>query len=94
MQGSIKREAFTAGLGVKGFAPPKDKSEMSIHSKFEEKKRKKLTTSILLYNCFENLVLFMMMLNSVIYPSASSAAYFVFALVLTLLSLTRDEKTV
>jgi hypothetical protein len=53
-----------------------------------------LTTSILLYNCFENFVLFMMMLNSVIYPSASSATYFIFALVLTLLSLTRDEKTV
>jgi hypothetical protein len=36
----------------------------------------------------------MMMLNSVIYPSASSATYFIFALVLTHLSLTRDEKTV
>lgn len=34
------------------------------------------------------------MLNSVIYPSASSATYFIFVLILTLLSLTRDEKTV
>ena len=94
MQGSIKRDTFTAGLNVKGFSAPKDKSEMSIHSKYDEKKRKKLTSSILIYNCFENFVLFLMMLNSVIYPSVSSASYFILALVLTILSLTRDEHTI
>lgn len=94
MQGTIKKDSFTAGLNAKGFGPPKDKSEMSIHSKYEEKKREKLTTSVLLYNCFENFVLFLMMLNSVIYPSGSSATYFITALVLTLFSLTREEKTV
>lgn len=93
MQGSLKRDTFSAGLNVKGFGAPKDKSELSIHSKFEEK-RKKLTTSILIYNCLENLLLFMMMLNIVIYPSATSALYFVFSLILTMISLTRNEKTV
>ncbi len=93
MQGSLKRDTFSAGLNIKGFGALKDRSELSIHSKFEEK-RNKLTSIILMYNCFENLLLFLMMLNSVIYPSATSALYFVFTLTLTMISMTRNQKTV
>ena len=53
-----------------------------------------MTASALIYNSFENFVLFLMVRNSVIYPSASSALYFVFAMALTLMSLTRDQKIV
>ena len=53
-----------------------------------------MTASALIYNSFENFQLFLMILNSVIYPSASSALYFVFATALTLISLTRNQNIV
>jgi hypothetical protein len=40
----------------------------------------------------ENLVLFLVLLNSIVYPNACSGLYFLFALSLTALSLTKEEK--
>ena len=35
-----------------------------------------------------------MLLNSMIYPSVSSAVYFIFTMTLTMMSLKRNEKTI
>lgn len=50
--------------------------------------------NIILYNCLENFLLFAMLLNSVIYPSVSSAFYFLSAMGLTAISMNKDEKKV
>jgi uncharacterized membrane protein YhaH (DUF805 family) len=59
-----------------------------------EERRKKLTNSIILYNFAENAILFLTLLNSVIYPSASTAVYYVLAIFLTLMSLVRELKVI
>lgn len=42
----------------------------------------------------ENIILFLMLLNSVIYPNAATAVYYVITLSLTGISLTKDRKKV
>lgn len=49
---------------------------------------------VIVSNIAENMVLFLMLLNSVIYPSVSSAIYLVVTMSLTGISLTRDKKKV
>ena len=46
---------------------------------------------MLLYNSLENLVIFFLLLNALFYPNFVSAAYLVYALFLTLMSLTKSE---
>ena len=47
-----------------------------------------------MYNCIENSLLFIIILNSVIYPSASFALYYMFALGATALSLSKVKKII
>lgn len=69
---------------------------MSVHSsqRKSDVQRKRLSYKIIMYNCIENSLLFVIMLNSVIYPSASFALYYLFALGITALSLSKDNKTI
>ena len=55
---------------------------------------KKLFRQIFIYNVLENIALFITLMNSVVYPSASTALYFLFAMGLTLESMTRDEQRI
>jgi hypothetical protein len=87
MVGSFKRgETFSAGLN-------NFKAMVGANIKSVDV-TKRLITSIILCNCTENFILFLMLLNSVIYPSVSSAVYFIFAMILTMMSMQRNEKTV
>jgi hypothetical protein len=45
---------------------------------------------ILLFNCAEPILIFVMMMNAVFYPNAISSVYLVLSLVLTVLSLKKD----
>jgi hypothetical protein len=46
------------------------------------------------YNLIENTFLFISLLNSVLYPSASTAIYYIFTIGLTLTSMTREEQKI
>jgi hypothetical protein len=48
----------------------------------------------MVFNIIENFLLFLTLLNSAIYPSASSSFYFLFAMGLTLESMVRDQKRI
>lgn len=69
---------------------------MSVHStqRRSDVQKKRLSYKIMMYNCIENSLLFIIMLNSVIYPSASFALYYMFALGATALSLSKVKKII
>jgi len=46
---------------------------------------------MILYNCLENGLLFLVLLNSTIYPSASSGLYFCYCIIMTAFSLSNTE---
>jgi len=49
---------------------------------------------MIVYNCLENFLLFFVLLNSSIYPSASTGLYFAYCLGMTALSLANEERKV
>ena len=77
------------GLDAKG-----DVSGNILNTKVDEDKNRRLNRRMIMYNCYENIILFMVLLNSVIYPSASSGLYYIYALVMTALSLTNEERKI
>lgn len=55
---------------------------------------KKLQRKVFVYNSLENFLLFLMLLNSVIYPSATTAFYYIFTMAMTAISMVKDKKKV
>lgn len=49
---------------------------------------------MIFYNCLENFLLFIVLLNASIYPSASAGLYFAYCLGMTALSLSNEERRV
>lgn len=66
----------------------------TLASKDKKKNSTFLIVVICLYNCIENFLLFLMLLNSSFFSNAFTTVYFVVAMYLTFNTLVKDEKFV
>ena len=78
---------------MKGLKGVSNESQDSVKKADEgSKPKEKPLIRIFLYNCLENFLLFLVLLNSVIYPCASAGIYFLFAMGFTAISMVSEEK--
>ena len=59
-----------------------------------KQRRSKLACAIASFNYAESILVFLLMLNAVVFPNFVSCIYFGYSLILTLMAMTRNQKTI
>ncbi|CDW91199.1 UNKNOWN [Stylonychia lemnae] len=85
-------------LTQRGILPTQQRAQsegkLSNDSAYIRKQKRRIACRIVCFNLLEPILIGLLLLNSVFYPNFGSALYFVFALFLTGLCLTKDEKKI